>query len=160
MSDSADDIVKRMQDVRRDVGVNVQGIRDSAKTLSDWRYYVKNHPWMCVGAVAAAGFLLVPGKRKAAPTEDAKELVELLKKHNLNAAPTAAASKGLAATVIGMAAPFVVRAATQAAQQYFKDGSGPLASLLGGFGAAKARPGGESEPTDDEGAFQDFNIPR
>jgi hypothetical protein len=158
MSDSADDIVKRMQDVRREVGVNVQGIRDSAKTLSDWRYYVKNHPWMCVGAVATLGFLLVPAKRKAVPTEDAKELVELLKKHNLNAAPTAAASQGLAATVIGMAAPFVVRAATQAAQQYFKDGSGPLASVFSGFG--KARPGDEVEPTDDEGAFQDFNIPR
>lgn len=157
MSDSADDIVKRMQDVRREVGVNVQGIRDSAKTLSDWRYYVKNHPWMSAGAVAALGFLAVP-KRKPAPTEDAKELVELLKKHNLNAAPTAAASKGFAASVIGMAAPFVVRAATQAAQQYFKDGSGPLASLFGGFG--KARPGDQSQPTDDEGAYQDFNIPR
>lgn len=157
MSDSADDIVKRMQDVRREVGVNVQGIRDSAKTLSDWRYHVKNHPWMCVGAVAALGFLVVP-KRKAASTEDAKELVELLKKHNLNAAPTAAASKGFAATVIGMTAPFVVRAATQAAQQYFKDGSGPLASVFSGLG--KARPGDQVEPTDDEGAFQDFNIPR
>ncbi|MBA3484379.1 MAG: hypothetical protein H0T51_21470 [Pirellulales bacterium] len=157
MSDSADDIAKRMQDVRREVGVNVQGIRDSAKSLSDWRYYVKNHPWMCVGAVAALGFLIVP-KRKSAPTEDAKELVELLKKHNLNGAPTAAASKGLAATVIGMAAPFVVRAATQAAQQYFKDGSGPLAAVFSGLG--KARPGDQAEQTDDEGAFQDFNIPR
>ena len=159
MSDSADEIVKRMQDVRREVGVDVQGIRESAKTLSDWRYHVKNHPWMCVGAAAALGFFVVP-KRKAVPTEDAKELVDLLKKHNLNAGPMPAASKGLAATIIGMAAPFVMRAATQAAQQYFKDGSGPLASLFGGPGAGKATPGDEGEPTDDEGAFQDFNIPR
>jgi hypothetical protein len=158
MSDSADDIVKRMQQVRREVAANAQGIRDSAKTLVDWRYYVKNHPWMCVGAVAALGFLLVPSKRKPVPTEDAKELVELLKKHNLNAAPMPVASKGLAATVIGMAAPFAMRAASQAAQQYFKDGTGPIASLLGGMG--KGRSGEQGEPSDDEGAFHDFNIPR
>jgi hypothetical protein len=85
-------------------------------------------------------------------------LVELLKKHHLSAVPVA--SKGLAATVLGMAAPFVMRAATQAAQQYFTDGSGPLAALFRGHGTGKVRPGGEGEPTDDEGAFQDFNIPR
>jgi hypothetical protein len=137
----------------------VQDIRESAKTLSDWRYYVKNHPWMCVGAVAAVGFMLVP-RRKAIPTEDAKELVELLKKHNLNAAPMPAASKGLAATVIGLAAPLAMRAASQAAQQYFTDGSGPLAAF---FGAKKSSPSASAdslEPTDDEGSFQDFNIPR
>jgi hypothetical protein len=37
MSDSADDIIQRMHAVRREVGNDVKGIVDTAKTLRDWR---------------------------------------------------------------------------------------------------------------------------
>jgi hypothetical protein len=41
MSESADDIIERMQRVRRDVSQDVAGIVETAKTLTDWRYYVR-----------------------------------------------------------------------------------------------------------------------
>src|SRR5688572_27832508 len=77
MSDSADDIVKRMQLVRRHVGEDVKGIVETAKTLSDWRYHVKHHPWILLGGAVAMGFLVAPKRRKIAGDE-AKELVALL----------------------------------------------------------------------------------
>jgi hypothetical protein len=75
MSDSAEDIVKRMQHVRRDVGEDVKGIVETAKTLTDWRYHVKHHPWACLGAALALGFAVAPRKRKI-PSDDAKELIQ------------------------------------------------------------------------------------
>lgn len=123
MSDSAENIRKRMEEVRLEVGDDVAGIVRSAKALTDWRGHVRKHPFLCVGAAAALGFLIVP-KRKgkvaqnALNSADAQELQELiaqLKKHNFNAAsavPEAAAvSKGMFATLAAMAAPLAFRAA-------------------------------------------------
>jgi hypothetical protein len=78
MSDSAEDIVKRMQNLRREVSDDVKGIVQSARTLTDWRYHVRHHPWLCAGLALGAGFLLVPRKR-AIPKADARQLAELLK---------------------------------------------------------------------------------
>jgi len=34
--------------------------------LSDWRSYVRRHPWVSVGAAAALGYVLVPSRAKPA----------------------------------------------------------------------------------------------
>jgi hypothetical protein len=119
-----------MQDVRRDVGEDVRGIVETAKTLSDWRYYVKNHPWACVGAALAAGFVLAPrGRHKAPP--DMQELAALLKKYNVPVAPPRAGNQGLARTLVGLAAPIVMRTVMTAAQQRFGANGSPLSSFFG-----------------------------
>lgn len=112
MSDSAEEIVKRMQHVRREVSDDVKGIVQTAKTLSDWRYHVKHHPWLCMGVALALGFLLVP-KRKRIPTEEAKELIALLKKYNVGVTAPPTSTGGLLRTLVGVAAPALARTATQ-----------------------------------------------
>ena len=146
MSDSAEEIVQRMQEVRRGVGDDVKGIVETARTLSDWRYHVKHHPWVLVGGAVALGFLISPRKRKV-PTHDVKELAALLKQYNVSVAVPATASKSLFQTAMGMAMPFVMRSVMTAAQNRFGANGGPLAALWG-----EGRP----EPT----AYEDVHIPR
>jgi hypothetical protein len=143
MSDSAEDIVSRMQHVRRDVGDDVRGIVETAKTLSDWRYHVKHHPWLCVSAAVALGFLIVP-RRKRFPSEEAKELVALLKKYHVGVTAPPSPSGGLLRTLVGLAAPTLARTAMTIAQNRFSNLN------ASGFG----RSGDEATE------FDDWNVPR
>jgi hypothetical protein len=118
MSDSAEDIVKRMQNLRREVSDDVKGIVQSARTLTDWRYHVRHHPWLCAGLALGAGFLLVPRKR-AIPKADARQLAELLKKYHVAVQPPHAQSGGLVKALVGMAVPIVARTAMTMAQNKF-----------------------------------------
>ncbi|HEX6961471.1 MAG TPA: hypothetical protein VF175_06360 [Lacipirellula sp.] len=146
MSDSAEEIVQRMQEVRRGVGDDVRGIVETAKTLTDWRYHVKHHPWLLVGGAVALGFLVAPRKKKI-PASEAQELAALLKKYNVSVAAPATPSKSLFQTALGMAVPFAMRSIASAAQSRFAGNGGPLGAMFGG----------ERPP---ESVYEDFNIPR
>jgi len=119
MSDSADDIVKRMQHLRRQVSHDVKGIVQSAKTLTDWRYHVRHHPWMCAGLALGVGYFLVPRRQKL-QTSEARELAELLKKYKVHVNPPQSANAGgLLRALIGVAAPAIARTAMNIAQNRF-----------------------------------------
>jgi hypothetical protein len=118
MSDSADDIVKRMQSVRRVVSDDVKGIVQSARTLTDWRYHVRHHPWLLSGLALGAGYLLVPRKRHL-PSGEARQLAELLKKYNVPVQPPQHSTGGLVRALIGMAVPVLTRTAVTMAQNRF-----------------------------------------
>src|SRR4051812_24847011 len=111
MDSRADDIRRQMEDVRLTAGAEVESIVQSAKTLTDWRYYVKNHPVLLASAAAGLGFLLIPRKRSAPAkaTDDAKELIELLKKHHVSGVTVEGPPSGLVKTAIGLATPFIIR---------------------------------------------------
>ena len=65
-----DDTVRaRMQGIRCDIDQDLEDVSASAQSLVDWRHYVTTYPWVCVGAAAAIGFLIVP-KRSAATNSD------------------------------------------------------------------------------------------
>jgi len=145
MSDSADEIRQRMDRVRREVGDDVRGIVETARTLSDWRYHVRHHPWICVGAALALGFLVVPRRRKHVDSAEAKELVSLLKKYNVGVTGPPSSGKGLVRALIGMAAPALARSAMGLAQQRFSG----------------SRVGREYEEGPERGSeFEQFNVPR
>jgi hypothetical protein len=111
-----------MQHVRRSVGDDVLGIVSTAKTLSDWRYYVQHHPWACLGAALVAGFLVVP-KRKPPLGSDAKELLALLKKNNLHLGEAGLEpNKGMAKTLLAASVPVLMRSAMSLAGQHFLAG--------------------------------------
>src|SRR5271166_4270394 len=74
-----DDTVRaRMQGIRCDIDQDLEDVSASAHSLVDWKHYVKTYPWICLGAAAALGFLIVPKRTTvtnadvAAPTEPAK----------------------------------------------------------------------------------------
>jgi hypothetical protein len=77
-----DEVRLRMEELRGALGHNLQETVENARTLLDWRYYVKAHPWVCVGAAAAAGFLMVPRRPKMTHPGPA-DLAELAKRCRL-----------------------------------------------------------------------------
>lgn len=60
MSDSADALRREMAQIRSDIHENVEGIVDTARNMTDWRYYVRRYPWVAVTAATAVGYLIVP----------------------------------------------------------------------------------------------------
>lgn len=78
----ADNIRRKMNSVRYELDEEVQQVKQSAHQLTDWRYYVRKHPWACLGVATAIGFLVVPRKRHA-PSVDTKTIEKLIKKNQM-----------------------------------------------------------------------------
>lgn len=102
-------IQAKMRTVRREVGEDVEEIVESARTLTDWRHYVRRYPLVAVGAAAALGYLVVPPRYRvtvspvAAVNNDAKS----------DARSEQAANRGaLKGALISMATNAAMRAAS------------------------------------------------
>jgi hypothetical protein len=68
MTDShVEQIAQEMRTVRDELRDDVQSVVGRARTLSDWRHYVRSHPWLFIAAGVAVGFLLVPSRVGASP---------------------------------------------------------------------------------------------
>lgn len=125
------EIRRQMERVRCEMGDDVQQIVDSAKTMTDWRHYVENYPWVCIGAATALGYMLVPSRvRMVHP--DAKALLELAKRDKIvvKASPQSRTS-GLGGMLMGMVAKAALRGATayfaaKLTQQVATDQDGPI----------------------------------
>ena len=65
-SDAAqpDEIRDRMAMIRQRIDEQSDEVVAQVNELSDWRSYVRRHPWVSVGAAAALGFVLVPSRAK------------------------------------------------------------------------------------------------
>ncbi len=85
-SHEANAIRQRMEEVRCDLDRDVQGIIEGARDMRDWRTYVRNYPWVCMGAAVAVGYLLVP-RRPAAMQPSAEAIAELVKQSRLAETP-------------------------------------------------------------------------
>ncbi len=70
-------IRREMRELREEFDSDVQQIVAQARTLTDWRSYVRARPWLCAGAAMAAGYVLTPALRRA-PRPDLAELRKLL----------------------------------------------------------------------------------
>ncbi len=55
----------RMQQVRGDIDRDLEEMVESARSMVDWKHYVKTYPWVCLGTAVALGFLLVPKRSTA-----------------------------------------------------------------------------------------------
>lgn len=99
------DISRRMQEVRSELGDDVEEIVESARTLADWRHYVKQFPWACLAGAAALGFFIVP-KRIELISPDANALEELAKRNKLviKSDPKPQATSGLGGSVVSLLA--------------------------------------------------------
>jgi len=106
-----DDTVKaRMQGIRCEIDQDLQDVSASARSMVDWKHYVKTYPWVCMGAAAALGFLIVP-KRSTPTSADVPAPSEPATTGQpvVNAAPTAA--RGVVDALVGAIAGIAVREA-------------------------------------------------
>jgi len=106
-----DDTVRaRMQGIRCDIDQDLEDVSASARSLVDWKHYVKAYPWVCLGAAAALGFLIVP-KRSAAASGDLPAPAEPANTSRpvVPSAPTVA--RGVVDALVGAVAGIAVREA-------------------------------------------------
>jgi hypothetical protein len=126
-SHDADEIRRQMRDIRREVGRDVEVLRNRAHNYASWRYHWRNHPWICLGTVAALGFIAVP-RRTQVLARDPAVLAALATQRRLvvDDQPQPSAAKTFAGDALAM----VVRAMLRGTMTYFeKNGSRILSDL-------------------------------
>jgi hypothetical protein len=133
------DIQRRMAQIRRELHEEVTGAVKGARSLTDWRSQVRNHPWLALGAVAAVGYMLVP-KRRRSETPTIVTVNPVAAGPGVGSSSPASPSNpprkgrfGILASAFSLAAPIAVRAAQNYAIQYLEQW---LAAQQGGTGPA------------------------
>ena len=135
----AEEIQRQMREVRSELRDDVQEIVASARVMADWHYYVRTYPWICLGAAAALGYMLVPS-RVHVVRPDSRELADLVRQHQvavkaeLKPKPTV----GLLGSLINMAAGAALQGALAIA-------SSQLDHVIKGWTSASPTKGGEHE---------------
>ena len=104
----ADEIELQMRQVRSDLREDVTSLVAGARDLTDWTTYVRRYPWICLGAAAAIGYLVVPSRTKVI-RPDAAMLQDLVDREKLvvQMQPPTQRPK-LASMVVGMATTALV----------------------------------------------------
>jgi hypothetical protein len=59
---SAEEIQRQMAEIRCALHENVSGIVESARVMTDWRYYVRKYPLPLAAGALALGYLIVPSR--------------------------------------------------------------------------------------------------
>jgi hypothetical protein len=106
----AEDVRLRMEQVRSDLGRNVEHTVENVRAMFDWRHHVAAHPWLCLTAAAAAGFLLVPRRSIGTMRLD----------HAASSSPLPRAP-GIVAAVVGLAANMAIREGVSLATRYIEN---------------------------------------
>lgn len=99
----------RMQQIRGDIDQDLEEMVESARSMVDWKHYVKTYPWVCLGAAVALGFLIVP-KRSTVIRPDLAALTKLARSGHLVVKP--AGMRGVVDALLATAANIAVRQAT------------------------------------------------
>lgn len=106
-TDDADEIRRQMEQIRCDLSQSVETLVESAREMTDWRYYVRQYPWAGVAAAAVVGYVIVP-QRMPAYTSDTAAMERLMKRHRLMVAEPVKKG-GLAGAVFGMISSLAMR---------------------------------------------------
>lgn len=115
---SAEEVQQQMRQVRCELGDDVQEFVDSARTLTDWHYYVRSYPWLCLGAAAAVGYLVIP-TRVHYVRPDPATLAELARQHKVVVQPTqdSKPKQGIVAAVAALATNALLQGGMALARQ-------------------------------------------
>lgn len=109
-TNEAEEIQRQMARIRCDLNQEVGEIVQSARVMSDWQYYVRTYPWICVGAAVALGYLVVP-QRLEVFSPDAKTLAKLAEQNRLLVKPEPEVHKrgGMVGSLFSLVAGMFVR---------------------------------------------------
>jgi hypothetical protein len=109
---AADAVQARMRQIRCEIDHDLEEMAASARKMVDWRHYVKTHPWVCLGAAAALGFLIVPRRSKGS-APDLAAVAALARTGHVVAEPAPAATRGLVDLLLSTVASIAVRKAIE-----------------------------------------------
>lgn len=117
---SADDIRRRMLQIRGELNEDVSGLVASAKRLLNWRSYLQRYPKCSLAFAAAVGYLIVPRKTEIL-IPDADALEELSKRHKLvvEKQPKSAVSGGAGSPLLRLLFSTLMRAGIMKATESF-----------------------------------------
>lgn len=104
----------RMQQLRCKIDGDMEDVAASARRMVDWKRYVKTHPWLCLGAVAALGLLIVLNRPRTI-RPDVATPTELAKTGHLVVTPAPAATRGWIAKLLATVANMALRKAIASA---------------------------------------------
>lgn len=121
-SDSAEELRDQMRQLRSHMDADVDCLVENTRVLLDWRSYYRSAPWLCLGAAAVAGFLVVPSKVKWM-TVDLAHLAEAAKDRQVVVTDRGAKEKesigsSMTKTIAGFAWRTLLAVATQQLKQY------------------------------------------
>jgi hypothetical protein len=100
-----DTMQERMQGIRGDIDQGLEDVSASARSMVDWKHYVKTYPWLCMGTAAALGFLFVPKRSRTIPANPAKS--SETDHRAADSAPSAV--RGVVELLVAAAVSFAVR---------------------------------------------------
>jgi hypothetical protein len=127
-SNDIDEIRREMAQLRINLHHDMRGVVAGAEAATDWRSYVQQYPWVCLGVAVGVGYLLVPGRRRSVrATADAAAtaVLEKVKDANVEQVSAQSPSKGRRSGLFGLifpiVAPVVVRAVQAYAAQYVEN---------------------------------------
>lgn len=115
MSDDqqANEVRRRMSELRADLDYNVHQVSENARALADWKYYPRRFPWATMALTAAAGYLVVP-KRALAQSANGEVPGSEARQKRFSAARKEKANftEGLASYLVSILAAGIMRAGT------------------------------------------------
>lgn len=123
----ADQIRKEMAQIRLDMHHDVAGVIKEAESVFDWRSYIRNAPWVSMGAALGLGYLIVPKKRfRPLPSVEPRYLASAMSSRRDQDDQRLSSKRGvslwsIAGTVLSMAAPIAIRAAQGYAVGWIED---------------------------------------
>lgn len=128
---------RQMARIRCELDENVEQAVESARQMTDWRYYVSAYPWATVGAAFLAGYFVVP-RRVEIVRPDADEIYKLAKKNRIvvqdKTTAYQKADRGAGGAILGFVGSLMTRALLAYVGQQF--------GKMAGLQAAEPQPQG------------------
>jgi len=143
---AAEQLREEMRQLRSHMDADVDSFVENTRGLLDWHSYFESSPWLCLGAAALAGYLLVPSKVRTTQV-DLEQLIELAKHHQVVVSDQPVAAKATAGpTLSKVVMNLVWRAALAVATQQLNQFLSPRPDSSGASpGASHPFRGGEGK---------------
>lgn len=128
-TDELDQIQKDMRLIRAELRDGVQGLVDNARdlqdltsALTDWTHYVRNYPWLTLGAAAAIGYWIVPSRPVVRlSTKSATKVADQVQKQMPIPPPQEPARSSFFGALAGMAASTLFNVGMKVGSQFLME---------------------------------------
>jgi hypothetical protein len=117
---AAEQLREEMRQLRSHMDADVESFVKNTRGLLDWHSYFESAPWLCLGAAALAGYLLVPSKVRWVSV-DVEKLAELARNRRVVVTDQAgAAGRSAGSSLTKMVMDLAWRTALAVASQQLK----------------------------------------